>query len=352
MESIYEMIQMITPPDEAARAAAKTRWDSLAKPLGSLGLLEDAITKIAALRGNADAHLSDRRLLVFCADNGVVAQGVTQCGSEVTAKVAQALAEGHSSVSPIARAAKCSVTPVDVGILDFPGHPGVLDRCIRNGTADISLGPAMQRGECLAAMDAGAALARQCAEAGADVLLTGEMGIGNTTTAAAVVSVLLGLDPDTVTGRGAGLSDEGLSRKRAVIKQAIAVNRPDPDDPVDVLTKVGGLDLAAMCGAYLGAAASRVPAVIDGFISAAAALCALRMCPEAGKAMLASQVSSEPAAKMVLDALEKEPLITAGLHLGEGTGAVLAMPMLDMALAVYRECETFEEGGVEAYRPL
>ena len=144
MESIYEMIQKITPPDEAARAAAKTRWDSLAKPLGSLGLLEDAITKIAALRGNADAHLSDRRLLVFCADNGVVAQGVTQCGSEVTAKVAQALAEGHSSVSPIARAAKCSVTPVDVGILDFPGHPGVLDRRIRNGTADISLGPAMR----------------------------------------------------------------------------------------------------------------------------------------------------------------------------------------------------------------
>ena len=303
MESIYEMIRKITPPDEAARAAAKTRWDSLAKPLGSLGLLEDAITKIAALRGSVDVRLSDRRLLVFCADNGVVAQGVTQCGSEVTAKVAQALAEGHSSVSPIGRTANCFVTPVDVGMLNFPGHSGVLDRRIRNGTADISLGPAMRRGECLAAMEAGAALAKQSAAAGADVLLIGEMGIGNTTTAAAVVSVLLGLDPAVVTGRGAGLSDEGLSRKRAVIKQAIALNSPDPDDPADVLTKVGGLDLAAMCGAYLGAAASRVPAVIDGFISAAAALCALRMCPEAGKAMLASHVSGEPAGQILMDAL-------------------------------------------------
>lgn len=351
MESIYEMIQKITPPDEAARAAAKTRWDSLAKPLGSLGLLEDAITKIAALRGNADAHLSDRRLLVFCADNGVVAQGVTQCGSEVTAKVAQALAEGHSSVSPICRTANCFVTPVDVGMLNFPGHSGVLDRRIRNGTADISLGPAMRRGECLAAMDAGAALARQCAEAGADVLLTGEMGIGNTTTAAAVVSVLLGPDPDTVTGRGAGLSDEGLSRKRAVIKQAIAVNRPDPDDPVDVLTKVGGLDLAAMCGAYLGAAASRVPAVIDGFISAAAALCALRMCPEAGKAMLASHVSAEPAGQILMDALGLAAPVHARLRLGEGSGAVMLLPMLDMALALYHSGQSFERLGVEAYTP-
>ena len=351
MESIYEMIRKITPPDEAARAAAKARWDGLAKPLGSLGLLEDAITKIAALRGSAEVRLSDRRLLVFCADNGVVAQGVTQCGSEVTAKVAQALAEGHSSVSPIARAANCSVTPVDMGMLNFPGHPGVLDRRIRKGTADISLGPAMRRGECRAAMGAGAALAKQSAEAGADVLLIGEMGIGNTTTAAAVISVLLDLDPAVVTGRGAGLSDEGLSRKRAVIKQAIALNSPDPCDPADVLTKVGGLDLAAMCGAYLGAAASRVPAVIDGFISAAAALCALRMCPEAGKAMLASHVSAEPAGEILMDALGLTAPVHARLRLGEGSGAVMLLPMLDMALGLYHSGQSFERLGVEAYTP-
>ncbi len=351
MESIYDVIRRITPPDEAARAASKARWDSLAKPLGSLGLFEDMIAKTAALRGNADVRLRDRRLLVFCADNGVVAQGVTQCGSEVTAKVAQALAEGRSSVSPMAALADCRVTPVDVGMLDFPGHPGVLSRRVRSGTADISLGPAMDREKCLAAMEAGAALAKHCAGDGADILLIGEMGIGNTTTAAAVVSVLLGLDPAVVTGRGAGLSDEGLSRKRAVIEQAIAVNRPDPDNPVDVLAKVGGLDLAAMCGAYLGAAAYCVPAVIDGFISAAAALCALRMCPAAGKAMLASHVSAEPAGQILMDALGLEAPICARLCLGEGSGAVALLPLLDMALAVYHSGQSFKRLGIEAYTP-
>ena len=351
MESIYDVIQKIAPPDEAARAAAKTLWDSLAKPLGSLGLLEDTIAKIAALRGDADFRLRDRRLLVFCADNGVVAQGVTQCGSEVTAKVAQALAEGRSSVSPMAALADCRVIPVDVGMLDFPGHPGILNRRVRSGTADISLGPAMDREECLAAMEGGAVLAKQCDEDGTDTLLIGEMGIGNTTTAAAVVSVLLGLDPAAVTGRGAGLSDEGLSRKRAVIEQAIAVNRPDPGDPADVLAKVGGLDLAAMCGAYLGAAAYRIPAVVDGFISAAAALCALRMCPEAGKAMLASHVSAEPAGQILMDALGLEAPIRARLRLGEGSGAVMLLPMLDMALALYHSGQSFERLGVEAYTP-
>ena len=351
MESIYEMIQKITPPDEAARAAAKTRWDSLAKPLGSLGLLEDAITKIAALRGSAEVRLSDRRLLVFCADNGVVAQGVTQCGSEVTAKVAQALAEGHSSVSPIARAAKCSVTPVDVGILDFPGHPGVLDRRIRNSTADISLGPAMRRGECLAAMDAGAALARQCAEAGADVLLTGEMGIGNTSTSAACASVLLDLPVDAVTGRGAGLSDEGLSKKRAAIARAIAVNRPDPSDAFDTLSKVGGYDLAGLTGLYIGAALHRIPILIDGLPSSVAALIASRLVPNCTAAMLASHCSAEPVARAILDALGLDAILYADMKLGEGTGAVCMLPLLDLALAVYDGSVSFAETGIAQYVP-
>ncbi len=351
MESIYDIIEQITPPDEAARDAAKRRWDSLAKPLGSLGLFEDTVEKLAALMGSADVRLDDRRLLVFCADNGVVRQGVTQCESAVTARVAAALAEGRSSVSPMARASNCRVIPVDMGMLDFPGHKDVLNRRIRNGTDDLSLGPAMTRHESLAAMLAGAELARENAKDGADILLIGEMGIGNTTSAAAVSCSLLGLDPAAAAGRGAGLSNDGVRRKRKAIARALDLNRPDPNDPADVLAKVGGLDLAAMCGAFLGAAACRTPVIVDGVISAAAALCALRLCPAAGDAMLASHVSKEPVGKALLGAIGLRAPLDAGMYLGEGTGAVLLMPLLDMALRLYDSGQSFERLGIEAYRP-
>ena len=351
MESIYDIIEHITPPDENARTAAKRRWDSLAKPLGSLGIFEEMIAKLAALKGSADVHLDDRRLLVFCADNGVVRQGVTQCESAVTAKVAVALAEGRSSVSPMARFANCRVTPVDVGILDFPGHPGVLNRRIRNGTDDLSLGPAMTRSECLAAMEAGAALAMENAADGADILLIGEMGIGNTTSAAAVSCALLGLDPASAAGRGAGLSNDGVRRKRKAIARALDLNRPDPNDPADVLTKVGGLDLASMCGAYLGAAACNTPAVIDGYISAAAAMCAQQMCPMAEKALFPSHSSGEQNGARLLEALGLKAPLRAEMRLGEGSGAVCLLPLLDMALSLYNSGQSFDRLGIEAYTP-
>lgn len=351
MESIYDIIEQITPPDEAARAAAGRQWDSLAKPLGSLGLFEDMIAKLAALRGDADVRIPDRRLLVFCADNGVVRQGVTQCDSAVTAKVAAALAEERSSVSPMAQYANCKVIPVDVGILDFPGHTGVLNRRVRNGTDDLSLGPAMSREECLAAMLRGAELAMENAADGASILLIGEMGIGNTTSAAAVSCALLGLDPASAAGRGAGLSAAGMRRKRKVIQRALDLNRPDPSDPVDVLTKVGGLDLAAMCGAFLGAAACKVPAVVDGMISAAAALCALRLCPEAEKALFASHVSGEKNGAKLLTDFDLPAPLQAEMRLGEGSGAVMLLPLLDMALALYHSGQSFDRLGIEAYTP-
>ena len=187
------------------------------------------------------------------------------------------------------------------------------------------------------------------AHAGAKLLAVGEMGIGNTTTASAVTAALLSLPPKLVTGRGAGLSDEGLRRKRRAVETSLRVNAPDADDAVDVLAKVGGLDLAAMCGAYLGAAQARLPVLIDGFISAAAALCAVRLCPEASSAMLACHVSAEPAGRLLLKALGKHALIDAGLRLGEGSGAVAAMPLLDMALAVYSGGDTFSQRGIEPY---
>lgn len=351
METLEEFLNSIPAPDEAARRAAQARWDAVAKPLGSLGLLEDAITQIAALRGDADVRFDRRTLLIFCADNGVVRQGVTQCGSEVTARVAAALAEGRSTVSPMARAANCTVLPVDVGMLDFPGHPGVYDLRVQNGAGDISVGPAMTREDCLRAVRNGAALARRLAREGTELLLLGEMGIGNTTSAAAVTASLLALSPEAVCGRGAGLSDKGLMRKRRAVAQALAVNAPDPSDPIDVLTKVGGFDLAALCGAYLGAASAHVPAVVDGFIGAAAALCAYRLCPRARAAMLASHVSAEPAAGALLDALGLRAPISAGLRLGEGSGAVALLPLLDMALAVYRSGQSFEKLGIAAYVP-
>ena len=290
-------------------------------------------------------------MLVLCADNGVVAQGVTQSPSSVTGLVAKQLAARRTSVCRMAQAARCQVVPVDVGILDFQEMPGVLSRRIGNGTGDISQGPAMTRRQAEQALHTGMELVREQQALGVDLLATGEMGIGNTTTSSAVACVLLGRPAEEMTGRGAGLSDQGLQKKTAAIRRALEVNRPDPSDPLDILQKVGGFDIAAMCGVFLGGALYRVPVLIDGLISAVAALCALRLCPAAGKAMLASHVSAEPAGGLVLEALGKQPLITAGMRLGEGTGAVAAMPLLDLALAVYRESYTFEEGGIEAYQP-
>lgn len=351
MKTLSDILEQITGPHEAARSACLARWDGLAKPLGSLGLLETTLARIAAVTGDADLSLERRTLLVFCADNGVVAQGVTQCGSGVTAAVARALAAGESTVCRMAQMARCAVVPVDMGMTDFPPTPGILGRRVRNGTADITQGPAMTRVECLRAVELGADLVRECRERGADIIATGEMGIGNTTTSSALAAVLLGKPPAEVTGRGAGLSDAGLARKLGAIEQAIARSHPDPSDPIDVLAKVGGLDIAGLCGVFLGGALYRIPVLIDGFISGAAALCAARLCPRAAFAMLPSHVSAEPAGGLMLEALGLRPLISAGMRLGEGSGAVAALPLLDMALAVYRSGQTFGRLGIDAYSP-
>lgn len=347
---LMSMLQQVTPPDETARAAAQAQWASCAKPLGSLGLLEDALTEMAALTGTAHLELSPRTVLVLCADNGVVAQGVSQSGSEVTGIVARALAAGQSNVCRMAALARCEVLPVDMGIRDFVPVPGIHSCRIGNGTADMTQGPAMTRQQAEQAILAGMELVRQQKEQGTRLLATGEMGIGNTTTATAVTCTLLARTPQQLTGRGAGLSDAGLLRKRRAIETALAVNRPDPRDPIDVLAKVGGFDLAGLCGVFLGGALYRVPVLVDGAISAAAALCAVRLCPLAAGAVFATHQSAEPAGSLLLQALGKRPLITAGMRLGEGTGAVAAMPLLDMALAIYRG-STFADYGMDPYQP-
>ena len=335
---------------ETMRRASLAHWDSLAKPLGSLGTLEQAVTDIAALTGSDQVHLCRARLLLFCADNGVVAQGISQSDSSVTLAVAQALGAGTSTVSYMAAHEGCHVLPVNIGMADET-PAGVRDMAIRRSTGDISLGPAMSREECERAILAGADLVREAKEEGYEIVLLGEMGIGNTTTSAAVGAVLTGQPPAVMTGRGAGLSDAGLNRKISVITQAIALNRPDPSDPVDLLQKVGGLDLAALCGACLGGAYYGIPILLDGVITCAAALCAVRMHPVCREALIASHCSAEPAARLLLEQLGLRPFIQADLHLGEGSGAMLALGLLRQVLAVYNSGHTFDHLGIEAYVP-
>ena len=344
------LLSGITPPDEAARAAAHAHWAGLAKPLGGLGALETLLEDAAALTGSAALDVSRRAVLVLCSDNGVVAQGVSQTDQSVTRAVAENLAARRTSVCQMARTAHCDVVPVDMGMAGDP-VPGVADCRIAAGTADFTQGPAMTRAQAVEAVGRGIRLVQEQKAAGVQLLATGEMGIGNTTTSSAVAAVLLGQPVERMTGRGAGLSDEGLARKVDAICRGILRNKPDPTDPLDVLAKLGGFDLAGLCGVFLGGALEGVPVVMDGFISGVAALCAVRLCPAAAKAVFASHCSSEPAARLVLDALGKAPLITAGLHLGEGTGAVASIPLWDMALAVYKNCYSFAEGGITPYTP-
>ena len=344
------LLSGITPPDEAARAAAHAHWAGLAKPLGGLGALETLLEDAAALTGSAALDVSRRAVLVLCSDNGVVAQGVSQTDQSVTRAVAENLAARRTSVCQMARTAHCDVVPVDMGMAGDP-VPGVADCRIAAGTADFTQGPAMTRAQAVEAVGRGIRLVQEQKAAGVRLLATGEMGIGNTTTSSAVAAVLLGQPVERMTGRGAGLSDEGLARKVDAICRGILRNEPDPTDPLDVLAKLGGFDLAGLCGVFLGGALEGVPVVMDGFISGVAALCAVRLCPAAAKAVFASHCSSEPAARLVLDALGKAPLLTAGLHLGEGTGAVASLPLWDMALAVYDQCYSFAEGGITPYTP-
>ncbi len=337
----------IRPMDQEGPAAARRHWDAVAKPLNGLGQLEEVIARMA---GTAPLKREVRKCVVpFCADNGVVAEGVTQTDSSVTAVVAGNMLTGAASVCCMGRVAGAAVLPVDAGMLTEV--PGMRSIKVSRGTANLAGEPAMTRRQCLAVLLAGLELAGELAEE-FDILAAGEMGIGNTTTSSAVAAALLERPASEMTGKGAGLSDEGLRRKIEVIDRALARHRPEPGDPVDVISKVGGYDIAAMTGFYLGCALHRVPAVMDGFISTVAALAAVRLCPAAGDALIASHLSAEPGAGHVMEALGLRPLLRLGMALGEGTGAVSVMPLIDMALRVYFDMPSFDNAGIEAYQPL
>ena len=349
---LKEVISGIGMLDEGAMEEARKRWSAVAHPLNSLGMLETDIIQIAGITGSAAIDLSAKAVVVMCADNGVVAEGVTQTGQDVTAIVTENMSTGDTSVCRMAKVAHADVIPVNIGVARPVVGEKILQRCIRKGTDNMTQGPAMTRKEAEQAVLTGVEIVGELKRRGYRLLATGEMGIGNTTTSSAVVSVLLNQEPAKVTGRGAGLSSEGYNKKIRAIEKAIACNKPDPADGLDVLSKVGGLDIAGLAGVFLGGAYYRIPVLIDGFISSAAALVAAALCPAAKQYMLGSHASNEPAGQMVLEALGIVPFLYAGMCLGEGTGAVAVMPLLDMGAAVYKEMCTFEATDIEAYQPL
>jgi nicotinate-nucleotide--dimethylbenzimidazole phosphoribosyltransferase len=349
---VKEQIKNITPPDAAAMTVANGHWTGVCKPLKSLGRLEEIIVNLAGIQQTENVTLTKRCALVVCADNGVVAEGVTQSEASVSTSVAIEIAEGKSNINIMAKAAGADTFAVDVGLCSDITHEKLLSRKIAYGTKNMAKEPAMTRQQAMQGIAIGIELVEQVKEQGYQIIVTGEMGIGNTTTSSAVAAVLLQLPVEQVTGRGAGLTTAGLQRKISVITQAIALHAPDVSDPIDVLCKVGGFDIAAMTGIFLGGAIHHVPVVIDGFISSISALLAQRLQPLCKEYMLASHVSGEPAGKLVLTELGLEPLIYANMRLGEGTGGVCLLPLLDIALAEYHQAHRFAETDVEQYVTL
>jgi nicotinate-nucleotide--dimethylbenzimidazole phosphoribosyltransferase len=347
--TIEEAMNQIRPSSPQASKESRVRFDSIAKPLRSLGKLEEAVVKIAGIIENNHVLIDKKALVIMCADNGVVSEGVTQTGQEVTAIVAENFLQKRASVSIMAGYTNTDIYPIDIGIAR---DTNIINKKIAYGTKNFAKEPAMTMNEAKQAIETGIAIVGELKEKGYQILATGEMGIGNTTTSSAIASVLLEKSVEEVTGKGAGLSSAGLARKIKVIKEAILLHNPDKADILDVLSKVGGFDIGGLVGVFLGGATYRIPIVIDGFISAVAALMAVKMNPLVKDYLLPSHVSKEPAAHLILEELGLEPFITCDMCLGEGTGAVALFPILDMAVNVYQEMSTFEQIQVDAYQPL
>lgn len=345
-------IEKIAEPNSNVINAAEEKWATVAKPLNSLGLLEKAVIRIAGIQDTVNVDISKKAVAIMCADNGVVEEGVTQAPNEVTAIVTENFANCKTSVCHMANVAGADVFPFDVGVARDLTEKGVINKKIAYGTKNMTKGPAMTREQAEEAILVGIEAVRDLKEKGYNLIATGEMGIGNTTTSSAIASVLLNMEVEKVTGRGAGLSSEGLTRKINAINKAIEVNKPNPKDGIDVLSKIGGFDIAGMAGVFLGGAIYRVPILVDGIISSVAALVASIIEPKSKNYMIASHVSNEPAGQMIMKALGLDPFLVCGMCLGEGTGAVAIMPILDMAVEVYSKMSTFEDIKVDQYQPL
>jgi nicotinate-nucleotide--dimethylbenzimidazole phosphoribosyltransferase len=338
----------IRPADEAAMAAARDLQARLTKPAGSLGTLEDLSVRLAGLAGRCPPPMPEpATVAVFAGDHGVHAQGVSPWPQEVTAQMVANFVGGGAVVNAFARQNGADVLVVDVGVgIPLHGGPNLLDANVRRGTRDLTVEPAMTADEARTALETGISVAGALVDAGTRCLLTGDMGIANTTPAAALIAAFTGADPAQVTGRGTGIDDGTHAHKVAVVAAALARHRPDPADPVAALAAVGGLEHAALAGFILGAAQRRVPVVLDGVIAASAALVAAALAPDAVAAMVAGHRSAEPGAGVALARLGLTPLLDLGMRLGEGTGAVLALPIVAGAVRVLHDVATFDAAGV------
>lgn len=360
---------------------AKGKWDAIAKPIDSLGVFEDMVARLCAIAGTVNpGDYRHRALLTLCADHGVVAEGVTQTDAGVTKVVAENIAHGCSGVNYMAQTAGVDVYAVDIGMLGEPypdasfGMGHMINRKVQAGTGNLAKEPAMSMEVCDRAIETGKELVRECKEKGYEILAVGEMGIGNTTPTSALLAALLDLPAEAVTGRGAGLNDAGLARKVQVITQALArvqetsdVKQPDGQEQIDVklqcgrtdvqgtpdakqlLAELGGLEIAGMVGVFLGARQYQIPVVLDGAITCVAALAAMQMEPEVVDYLLASHVSEEASGRLALDTLGLPAVIHGKLCLGEGSGAMMLFPLLDMALSIYKNMGTFDDLSIEAY---
>ena len=346
-QALQTYLAAIRGADEAAMAAARRRQAQLAKPPGSLGKLEDMAVRMAGITGTVCPQITKCRVAVFAADNGVVAEGVSCAPQSVTLQQAINMTRRKTGMSALAQTFGDDVAVYDVGIAADVRCPDVIPRKIRYGTADLAVEPAMTPDEVLQALSVGMEAAARAKADGVSVLGIGEMGIGNTTTSAAVLSVLLDVPVESVTGRGGGLTDTGFDRKKQVLRQALRLHRPDKNNVLDVLHKVGGLDIAAMTGAFLGCAHEGLAAAVDGYISVVAALCAVRLCPAVGDYLFLSHQSYELGYAKAAQALGLAPCLALDMRLGEGSGCPLLFRVLEGACGVMARMATFAEAAIE-----
>ena len=346
-QSIQEYISGINAPDREAMDAALKRQESLAKPPHSLGKLEDLSVKLAGMTGRLFNPVNRRRVLIFASDNGIVEEGVASCPQSVTLSQTINFTRGLTGVAVLAKHFNTGLDVMDVGINADFHQAGVRDCKIAHGTKNFAKEPAMSREQALRALQIGIDAAKRAKDDGIQIIGVGEMGIGNTSTSSAVLSTLLGIPARDTVSRGAGINDAAYARKIALIDEAIARWQPDPSDPIDVLSKVGGFDLAAMCGAFIGAAHARIPVVIDGFISAVAALCAFRLNPLCADYMIPSHASAEKGYRLAMEAMGLEPMLLMNMRLGEGSGCPIAFELVAASQSVIRNMATFEEAAID-----
>lgn len=344
---LEKLIEKIEPLNHSAMEEARDRLNNLTKPQGSLGVLEDLAVQLAGITGNVFSEVKNKMIIVMAGDHGVVEEGVSAAPQSVTPQMVLNFLNGGAGINVLARCAGAQVKVVDVGVADPDlADSNLISRKVKLGTANMAKGPAMSREEALQALFTGVEIAEGEIEQGMNILATGEMGIGNTTPSSAILALYTGASLPSIVGPGVGLNDAGVKRKIDVIKKALKVNQPDPSDPVGVLAKVGGLEIAAMAGLILGAAARGVPIVIDGFISGVAALIAYKIAPSAKDYIIASHLSEEPGHQLVLETIGLEPMLRMRMRLGEGTGAALAFNIIEAATRIISEMATFDEAGV------